>query len=165
MRLIKYCFLLVLFISVYSYALSSDRLQPYHIQSDRVNFNRSKNIARYEGNVKVTQGTSTLTADKLIMYFMDKNSQIKKMIATGNLAHYSTLPDGKKQKMFAQANIIIYYPQENKIILKEHAKVTQEHYLLSSNKITYNIKQQSMSSNDQGGHHQTTIIIPPKALQ
>ena len=87
-----------------------------------------------------------LFAEKLVVYD-NKNNKVYKIVAFGKRAHYSTLPDGKKDILNAKANIIQYYPLKNTAILIGDAEVTQKSSTMRGPHITYNMQQQTVLLN------------------
>src|SRR3990167_10458096 len=89
-RMLK-LFLILLF-PICLFALPIDQEQPMHITANSSVFNFKTGSNIYEGAVKVDQGTSHLTADRLITN--NNNHKIEEAIAYGiNIpAEYSTLP-------------------------------------------------------------------------
>src|ERR1700722_16492376 len=57
----------------YAYALPTDKNQPVHITADTAHLDKSTGISVFQGRVKLTQGTSILTTEKLTVY-LDKNN-------------------------------------------------------------------------------------------
>ena len=136
-----------------------------HFTSNAASYNYKNHVAILTGNVKMTQGTTTLTADKVTIY---RNTQgnVKKMIANGDLAHYQTLPHNDKRPMTASAKTIEYYPQTGITILINDATIKQGDNEVHSHRIVYNRNQQLMTTfpNEQT---RTKIVLnpanPPKA--
>ena len=56
---------IVLVTSVQAYAEKADREKPIHLESDRVTVDEAKQLALFEGNVVLTQGTLTIRGDRV----------------------------------------------------------------------------------------------------
>jgi len=120
-----------------------------HITSESSEYNYKNNETSFEGHVVVDQGTTHLTADRVITH---KNAQnkIQEAIAYGTqpLAHYWTEPKNGEKILHAHAKIMKIYPLESRVILEGDVLVTQGENRFQGQIIVYNIKQQ-------------TIIVPP----
>jgi len=107
------------------------------IDSDSAEMNYKTRIATFNGNVRANDKNSTLTADKAIAH-RNKNRQISRVIAYGNLAHYRTITSPKKPPLHAQAKIIKYYPPKHEVVLLDHAFARQGADTIRSPVIHYN---------------------------
>lgn len=119
--------MLNIFISNYCFGLPSDNTQPMMVVADHAEINYNTGISTYWGNVVADQGTSHITADVLYVESMHLN-KLHEVIAQGlgnNFAHYSTLPQVGEPIMYGQAQIIIYLPDKNKILLLQQGEVHQ----------------------------------------
>jgi lipopolysaccharide export system protein LptA len=144
-------------------ALPSDKNQPVSITADTAHLDKSTGISIFQGNIKLTQGSSVLNAEKLTVW-MDKSNQVLKAVATGKQVNYQTLPDPNKPPFTATAQMIQYIPPQNKIILTGNAKAVQGPNTYSAPQITYQIDQETVvSSASKEGR--TTIVITPQSFQ
>ncbi|MDF1653688.1 MAG: lipopolysaccharide transport periplasmic protein LptA [Coxiellaceae bacterium] len=146
-----------------AYALSSDAGKPYHVSSKTVLYDRTRHRTVYTGNVVATQGSTTVTGNRLIILSSPDSNQVELLIAHGDLAHYSTLPNDEKQKLYAQAETIKYWPQQNKVLMVKRGKVTQHHNIFTGSLIWYDIKKQTVLSSSNSRSH-TKIVIQPKHI-
>ena len=71
-----YMIFLSLLFSQHAIALPNDGEQPMKIVADASLFNYKTGVDSYEGNVKVDQGTTHLSADKLVTEKNDKHKII-----------------------------------------------------------------------------------------
>lgn len=162
MRLLRNLIFLLLILSPQiAYPLDSDRDAPLNVTSDHFAIDLKKHTTTYEGNVVATQGTTTLTGDKLILY-TDKNNQLEKGVAFGDLATYRTLPAPDKTELYAEAHEIEYYPDKQLIVLIKNAKVIQAENTYLGPKILYNMEKETVTS-PPSHDGRATIIIEPKA--
>lgn len=69
-----------------AHAEKTDREQPIHIESDRMNVDDASHISTFEGKVKLTQGTLQVTAEKLVV--TEDAAGNKFCVATGHLASF-----------------------------------------------------------------------------
>lgn len=152
MSKIKYYSLLALvliFTPLCLYALAQDHKELMHIVSDSSQYNYKMGETWFEGQVKVDQGTTHLTADRLIT---KKNAQnkIQEALAFGlqQPAHYWSYPKKGEKMLHAQAKLMKLYPLESRIVLEGDVLVTQGENRFQGQIIVYNIKLQ-------------TITVPP----
>ncbi len=145
--------------SVSVFANKADNNKPYVVKANSVLMDSQQHITTYIGNVHATQGSTHLTANKVITY-ENKQNKITKLIAYGSPAKYDTLPDNQTKKLYASAEKIIYSPNDNLIHLRGNGFVTQSGRKLKGNKIDYNMDTELLYS-AKHEKAQTTIIIPP----
>lgn len=129
-------------------ALPSDSRQALHIKADSSIYNYKTGYNLFEGNVVIDQGTTHITADKLITK-SDLKHKISEAIAYGDqqLAHYWTLSKQSEPEIHAYARVIKFYPSQSNVTLEKQVKVTQGENSFNGELIHYN-------SNDQ------TITVP-----
>lgn len=134
-------YLLLAMIPGIAFAMPSDKSEPLHITSDTSTYNYKTGINVFEGNVKASQGTSHLTADKLITK-TNKSRKIQEAIAYGLLqpAHYWTVPGTEKQPVHAHAGIIKYFPLAANVAMHRDAYVTQGKNIFKGQLVLYDIK-------------------------
>lgn len=151
---------LLLTVSGYAWGLTSDREQQAIIQADSVEYNNKTGLASYTGHVDAKQGTTHITADKVLLY-RDNHKDISKVVAFGSPALYSTLPDGSKDRLDAKANKIEFHPITGIVTLIGQGFTQLGANTFSSDHINYDINQQVVVSNptNQG---RTTIVLEPR---
>jgi lipopolysaccharide export system protein LptA len=141
-------------------ALSSDRDQPMYIEADRADINDKKGVSIYTGNVKVTQGSFQLLADKLTVYI--EKDQLQRAIALGQPAQYRQRPDGKDEDIEAQALRMEYYASPERIILLERAQASQAGDVFRSEKIVYDIEKNVVNAGTGTGNDRVHITLQPR---
>jgi lipopolysaccharide export system protein LptA len=131
-----------------SLALPSDSRQALHIKADSSIYNYNTGFNIFEGNVIIDQGTTHITADKLVTK-SDLKHKISEAIAYGDqqLAHYWTLSKQSEPEIHAYAKVIKFYPAQSNVTLEKQVKVRQGENSFNGELIHYN-------SNDQ------TITVP-----
>ncbi len=136
-------FLINVFLPVFS--LSTDNQEVVHVVADSSIYNYKTGVNLFEGNVKVDQGTTHITADKLIT---KNNTQhkIKEAIAYGTkqLAHYWTLPKDNEPELHAKAKIIKFYPIDTHVVLEQNVILTQGENSFHGEIIFYNKSSQTI---------------------
>lgn len=134
MRKIILSLFLILSVFYVSYGENKkDSNQPIVIEADELVFNQKINKAVYIGNVVAKKGDMTLYANKMEI-FLDNNSDVKKIIATGNVKFY------KKPNREGKGNIAIYDKSSNTITLKgNNAILKQGENIVEGKVIVYHI--------------------------
>lgn len=132
-------FVLLMYYPMHVFALQEDNKQKVLIVSDSSIYNYKTGVKIFEGHVKVDQGTTHITADKLIT----KNNHQNKMqeaIAYGieGLAHYWTLPKIGDPEIHAHAKIIKFYPIDSNVTLEQQVTVNQGENSFQGQLIHYN---------------------------
>lgn len=135
--------ILLLALSSPAFALKSDATQVAHFSADHVSFNGQNGTTIYSGRVKMQQGTTQLIANQVVVY-RDKEGGTDKAVATGNLAHYSTLPDNQKDPMDALGDKIEYYPKKHLAIILGNGTITQAKNSLQGPYIVYDMIKQKI---------------------
>jgi lipopolysaccharide export system protein LptA len=144
-----------------SSALQSDTSEPCYISSDQITYDHANHTATYIGHVTGHQGTSILDADKLVVLLDPHTNNIIRLIAYGNPAHYSTIPQAGKSRLYAEAYTINYDVAKQTILLIDHGKVTQDQNIFSGPHIWYDIQKEMVISQSVPGKGKTTVIIQP----
>lgn len=139
---------LLLLITSSIFALPSDKQQKVYIVADSTIYNYKNGLNVFEGHVKIDQGSTHITADKLITK-TNAQHKIEEATAYGyqELAHYWTTPKEGEPVMDAKAKIIKYYPLQANITLEQDVHLSQGDNHFQGEIIHYN-------SNDQ------TVTVP-----
>lgn len=128
------------------YALRDDKKEKVYIVGDRALINYKTGIKIFEGNVKIDQGTTHVTADKIVTKDNHKH-KIQEATAYGikQRAHYWTLPRLNDLKVHAYAHVIKFYPETSNITLKRDAYVVQGDNSFKGELIFYNQNDQTIT--------------------
>jgi lipopolysaccharide export system protein LptA len=132
-----------------SYALPKDKNEKIYVIADSTIYNYKTGVNMFEGHVKVRQGTTHITAEKLITKNNSKH-KIEEAIAYGikKAAHYWTTPSIGDPPIHAHANIIKFDTVNANITLEKQVFVTQAENSFQGQIILYNMTTQ-------------TITVPP----
>lgn len=130
----------------HAFALPEDNKEKVYIVADSTIYNYKTGVNIFEGNVKVDQGTTHITADKLIT----KNNhqhKIQEAIAYGinTVAHYWTLQKIDEPEIHAYAKIIKFYPIESNVTLEQNVVVSQGKNNFQGELILYNRGDQTIT--------------------
>lgn len=142
------------------HALSSDSEQPMYIEADRADIDDKQGVSVYTGNVKVTQGTFRLLADKLTVHI--RNNEIQKAVAIGNPARYKQRPDGKDEDIEAEARQMEYYAAPERIVLIDKAVASQGGDEFRSDKIVYDIQKDIVNAGTGDSGSRVHITLQPR---
>lgn len=154
--------LLLLLIPSMSFGLNSDSDLPAHFVADSVVYNYKQGITVFNGHVKMDQGTTHLTADEVTSY-ANNDGKIYQVIAIGNLAHYTTLPDNQDKIVDIFGRKITYYPLEKKAIVIGNGTVIQEPNQFNGEHLVYDMQKQLVTSLPVEGA-QSVIVLQPQEL-
>lgn len=139
--------------------LVSNESQPITIVATDVVLVPKAGLATYTGNVKILQGDTKLTADRVTVF--TKGNQIIKAIAYGMPAVYEAPgPHGNARKFFAKANTITYLVSEKFIILEGDAMIRQAPNALRAPIIQYDIAE-GMVKSLPIGEERTMVTLRP----
>jgi lipopolysaccharide export system protein LptA len=157
-------FILLFSYAIYAEALPEDHLQKVHIVADSGIYNYKTGINIYEGHVKIDQGSTHVTADRLITK-NNKQHAIQEAIAYGihTLAHYWTKPNVIDPEMHARAKIIKFYPIESNVALEHEAFASQGKNTFQGELIHYNSLEQIITVPATESGHAILVYNPDKS--
>lgn len=161
-RVYKKIFNIIFFLtfSTTSFGLSQDAKLPIYFKSDSLIYNKKQNEMTYIGHVYITEGSTKIGGNKVIVQY-GQNNQVKKLIDVGKPAYYSTLLNHQRSRLDAQAEKIIFDPVKNIIMLKKHAKITQEENRFTAPYIWYDITKGVVKTTPTQ-NQKTVIVIQPQ---
>jgi len=155
-------FLILYILNSNATALTDDSSKPINIQADSAEINDATGISTYRGNVKITQGSTILTGDIVILE--TANKKVQKIISEGKLSTFKqTTDDGRK--INAEAEKMVYSITGNKIILTKNAKLTEAGNTFASDKITFYTDKEIVTAGSSSGHDRVNITVFPEAIQ
>jgi lipopolysaccharide export system protein LptA len=155
---------LLLLFPCFAFALPHDSEKNMHITADTTLLNYKSGFNTYEGNVKIDQGETRLTADRLTTQ-NNARHKMEEAIAYGTaqqLAHYWTIPQPGDPVFHARAKIIKFYPIKSTVVLQGDVVVTQGDNSFKGPEIIYNIKDQTVLSPATKKGRSTIVIEPTK---
>jgi lipopolysaccharide transport protein LptA len=135
-----------------------------YLEADKVNYDYNKGILHYEGHVHARQEFTNLTAEEVFVYY-NKAHKIEKVVAIGNLAHYSTLLNEKKDSLKASAKKINYFPLAGKVTLENEATVDYNRNTFSGPFIFYDLNKKVISSHPQKNSRSRIVLEPINQLK
>ena len=144
-------------------ALESDQSQPINIRADSGVIDDSTGKSTYQGNVSIDQGSLLITAELLEIYLEDRDPI--RIVATGNreaLAYYEQIPEPGDEPVIANASEITYLIEEEKLILKGSAEISQNDYFFAGEEIQYDISKGIINANSKNRRGQVRMTISPR---
>ena len=109
LALLAWCLLSVL----PAHAERADRDKPVNLEADRVNVDDAKQIATFEGNVILTQGTLVIRGDRMVV--QQDADGFKNGVAYGNLASFRQKREGYDEYIDGYAERIEYDSKAEKL--------------------------------------------------
>lgn len=144
--------------------LSSDSQKRMYIHhADTIKYDDSAQKTILIGHVHLYQGTTHFTCQRAILFFT-VNRQVKKLIAYGEPAYYSTIPKPDTPELHAKARAIRYLPVQKKVWFIGNSRITQDQQRLEGEKIFYNMNNKVVRT-VANRHHKSVILINPKSKQ
>lgn len=104
---------IALFSSAPAHAEKADRDKPIHLESDRVTVDEAKQLAVFEGNVVLTQGTLTIRGDR--MQVRQDDEGFRHGTTWGNLAYFRQKREGYDEYIEGWAERIEYDGRADKV--------------------------------------------------
>ena len=143
------------------FALQSDKEQPIYIEADRVAIDDRKGVSEYSGNVRLSQGSMVLEADKITVYSPQR--KIRRVVAKGDPVRYQQRLDRNDAEIRGQAKIIEYDARHAVLRLKENAQLSRNRSVFSGSYIEYNsIKDIVQASTRVGADQRVRVILQPE---
>ncbi len=116
-------------------AEKADREKPIHLEADRVTVDDAKQIATFEGNVVLTQGTLTIRGSR--MEVRQDADGFRQGITWGNLAYFRQKRDGADEYVEGWAERIEYESKGEKVQLFTRAMLKRGADEVRGNYISY----------------------------
>ena len=146
-------------------ALPDDRDQPIRIEADEALRDEKQGFTRYEGNVKMDQGSLHIEADRITVYHDQREAD--RIIAEGNPASLQQQPEPDKGLVKAQAGVIEYFKSEDRIRLSQSANIEQDGSIVTGDSIDYYISEQLVRADSDKSREDSRVqvVIPAQAVQ
>jgi lipopolysaccharide export system protein LptA len=143
-------------------ARKSDRQQEMHVAAKHFDgFQKPNSVSTLTGNVVITQGTLKATGAQAKVYF-DAESQISRVVITGNPAHLEQL-DENNNLVLGDAATLDYDNLKGIAVLSGNASITQKgRGDAHGDKLTYNTETSEMTG-ESGGDGMVHMTFKPKS--
>ncbi len=136
---------LLLMFSLSGHALPTDKDQPVEINSDSAELRDKDGYAVYSGNVKMTQGSLEIDAERIELFFPDK--ELTRAIIYGGergQAYFQQAPKTGEKLVRGSADRIIYQIDPDEIRLLQNAVFCQKGSEQKGMRIIYDIEKDIM---------------------
>ncbi len=144
-------------------ALPEDREKPIHVSADSASIDEKSGRTIYLGDVKITQGTLLIEAERVELERGEKG--VERVTAFGKQAHFRQKPDTDKPYTDAWGDTIIYKVEKEHLTLQKNAKVISDKDTFTGSRILYNLKTSvvdAYSDGKDGSSGRVEMIIQPK---
>ncbi|MCR5536472.1 MAG: lipopolysaccharide transport periplasmic protein LptA [Succinivibrio sp.] len=144
---------------VSSWALSTDKDQPIHIESKEQLADMKANKVIFSGSVKATQGSIELLAEKAELT-RDASGELKSVQCYGKPVTFKQVQDNGKT-IRSQSSVLEYLPLQHEVILSGKATIWQDGSHVDGERIVYNLKTEKMkasNANTQDGRVHSTFM-------
>lgn len=146
-------------ISLPALALKDDTEQQLFINSTTQSLDMQTNTLTFTGNVVIKQGSINVAADRVVVKRHGETQGTETIEAYGNPVHFSQMQDnGKLVK--GHSSKLDYNLQTEKLILTGNAFLQQLNSSVTSEKITYLVKEQKMEAFSGTGNKVVTVLEP-----
>lgn len=144
------------------FSLASDHHAPIKIIADTVVIQYVKHITTLHGHVILTQGSTKITGETVILY-SDAQQSLVRLVAEGNSkqpAEYSTLPETGRALFIASADHIVYFNAEKRVNFLGDAHATDGRNHFQGPNFSYWTEQQKVITKKNTQQPSTLFIMP-----
>ena len=129
-------------------ALKPQGNQPVTVDADKMERFGKESLTIFTGNVVARQNNNVQYADRMEVYFDEKENQILRTVSTGNVRIIT------RDCRTGTARRAEYYELDQRVVLKGNARIWQEDNVVSGDTITIFISQDRMIV--EGGKQERT---------
>lgn len=142
-------------------AQTSDHTQPINVKADASVFDERRGTQTLTGNVEVTQGSLSITADKIEIQI--KDGALYQITGTGSPIIFQQLTQDN-QLVRGECNEIIYNTVTTEITFRGNANFERPGQKLTGNTIEYNLRELTFKAtgNNEG---RVNITLQPAQLK
>jgi len=157
-----------------TYALSTDREKPIHVEADWAEADEIRRTTVYKGAVVITQGSMRIKGDTVTLHY-DEDHALIKVEVEGRPAQFRQRPDGDGKHQNAKATRMEYFADRDLIVLLGNARSWQGDRQISADRIEFDtkksrVKAYNKSSRKKSGKSaakkseksRVRIVLPPK---
>lgn len=139
--------------------------KPISIDADNQQIDIKNNTITFTGNVVILQDGLNIKANTVVITNMQsKDNQV--ITAYGKPVLFEKVTDNNpNQTVKGHSNQLVYNVKSNNVVLTGKAELFQQDNHISSDIITYNIKQKKIQAQSQKGNRVKTTIIPNQARE
>lgn len=138
---------------------------PIEVTADTLSAKDKEGISIYTGNVIITQGTTTITGDKVTVHH--PNRKVSTAVAVGLPATFRRFIPDEKNWINGKADKITYSASKRTVLLQGHAQVIQEgKNSISGPEILYNVKEKTLfAKGNKKEQKRIKMIFTPESDQ
>ena len=141
--------------------LESDRDQPIEVIADRALRDDIRGYTVYRGDVRLTQGSLVIEADKITIFH--KTGAADRVLALGQPSRLQQQQNPGDPPMHAQALRIVYLVDAERIQLRDAARVEQDGAVVNGDTIDYLIAEQIVRADTQNDSNSRVQVVIPAA--
>jgi lipopolysaccharide export system protein LptA len=144
-----------------SIALDGDRDQAIEVEADHLEVREQENISIYEGNVKLDQGSLSISSDRLVIHFNDAN-ELTLMKMTGQPARFRQL-DNEHQELLGEAQQIDYNESKSLLVLRRSAYLIHAGDEIKSDLIRFKTDTNGIEAGGTQSDERVKMVIKPRS--
>ncbi len=157
--------LVLTLLSSTSHAERADHEQPMHLEADQLSIDDVNKISVFTGDVKLTQGTLVIRADKIVVTQIEAN--FKRGVATGQPASFRQKREGLNEYAEGFAERVEYDSKHSTVHLFGLARIKRGGDEVSGDHIVYNSETGVFQATGNGapnepGKGRVHAVIQPK---
>jgi lipopolysaccharide export system protein LptA len=135
--------------------------EPVVLEADSAEIDDKKGVSVYTGNVKLTRGALTMTADKLTVY--RQKQELQKVVAVGAPVHLHRAASATTKEARGEGQRAEYDPNSGDVLLLENAVLFQDRNEFRGNEIRYNLNSEFVNATKGASSDQRVrVVIHPK---
>lgn len=146
-------------LSTPAWALQSDTKQPITINANSQELDVQNNVATFNGQVRLRQGSIDIRADKIVVSRPNSQSKEQTITAYGKPATFHQIMDDGKP-IDGKAMTMRYETKTEFLKMTQQATLIQDGSEIKGNVITYKIDEQRLVAKSGDKQRVTTIIQP-----
>lgn len=134
---------------------------PITIEADRLELDQKHGSSHYQGNVVLQQGGLQIKADSITLHTVNK--KLQRAVAKGQPATLLQQGDTPESAMRAEAQLMEYHPQGERVELQGEARLWRNGNEFSGEQISYDLKQQLVKASGSGqGDGRVRVLLQPQ---
>jgi lipopolysaccharide export system protein LptA len=143
-------------------AATPDKPAPITIEADRLELDQKRGSSHYQGNVLLQQGGLQIKADSITLHTVNK--KLHRAVAKGQPATLLQLGETPESAMRAEALLMEYHPQSERVELSGKARLWRNGNEFSGEQISYDLKQQLVkASGSEQGNGRVRVLLQPES--
>ena len=138
---------------------------PILIEADRAELDQNQLQSTYTGNVRITQGTTVFTGERVTVLH-DPDGVPRRVDIAGTPARFSQPAEAKTPAIDARAERMRYDAESGQLELNGSAWIRQNRDEVSGERLIYDrVNQRILATGEAGGTDRVRITIQPRTSQ